>query len=74
MNPLYADKPRDYGARRVWQLAQQAAGIPIECGREACHTRGCPYVGSGTGTALYYCHACAREINRWNPGTCEIAK
>lgn len=72
MNPLYANKPRDYGARRAWQLAQRAAGIPIECGREACHTRGSLYVGSGTGTTLYYCAACADEINKWNPGTCQF--
>ncbi len=72
MARLYADKPRDYAARQVWQLAQQAAGIPIECGREACRTRGASYVGRGTGTTLYYCHACAREINRWNPGTCVL--
>lgn len=69
MNP----KPPDYRARRQWQLAARARGEVPECGREACHAPAEPaWVGSGTGVELLYCAGCAREINRWNPGTCRL--
>lgn len=64
-------KPRDYRVRRQWQDAARAQGEVPECGREACHEPADPaWIGSGTGVALLYCGACARLINRYNPGTC----
>ena len=64
-------KPHDYRARRQWQDAARARGEIPECGREACTRPASPaWVGSGTGTELIYCEACATEINKWNPGTC----
>ena len=66
-------KPHDYRARRQWQDAARARGEIPECGREACHNPAAPaWVGSGTGVLLRYCPACARLINRYNPGTCVL--
>ena len=47
-------KPRDYRARREWQIAARARGEVPECGREACTNPvgRRPFVGSGTGVEL----------------------
>lgn len=64
-------KPPNYRARRTWQNEVRARGEIPECGREACHEPADPaWVGSGTGVELLYCAGCAREINRYTPGTC----
>ena len=52
-----------------WQDAQRAAGLPVECGREACHVRtSAPWTNKGT--PLLYCQRCALTINQYNPGLC----
>jgi len=63
-----APKPRDYAARRQWQLDARARGEVPECGREACTSSvgRRPFVGSGTGVELEYCPPCARMINEAN--------
>jgi hypothetical protein len=62
-------KPLDYRERRKWQDAERAAGRVPECGREAC-TQAADPAWTNQGTPLLYCAACAKEINRFNPGLC----